>query len=286
MKSLFVIMNIEGYRNIEQLAFIMKGTESFMRRISKSVFTTFLLVTIMLSGCADGVGNTEVQSFSKEDPEAYYKENAYIRKQLNVEKADVTQDGIDDYIVTAMYFSPGTKVTNKNLDETIQEQLGYEDVFVEVYDGSKVKNLKKLETPIFVSGFSAVHAGNGQMNLVYRDGNVYLLESNLWEGQGFLGYSYEVYSLDGEGNKNVVDNYDINFVMEAGLPERALPKEQQREQLLEFKNKITSWFDDALLLAATDVSFDKQLITMGEERYVPEDFYDQKWEGAGIQGKN
>jgi hypothetical protein len=74
--------------------------------------------------------------------------------------------------------------------------------------------------------------------------------------------------------------------MEAGLPERALPKEQQREQLTAFKNKITSWFDGALLLAATDVSFDKQLITMGEERYVPEDFYDQKWEGAGIQGKN
>ena len=74
MKSLFVIMNIEGYRNIEQLAFRMKGKESFMRRISKSVFTTFLLVIIMLSGCADGVGNTEVQSFSKEDPEAYYKE--------------------------------------------------------------------------------------------------------------------------------------------------------------------------------------------------------------------
>ena len=254
-----------------------------MRRgISKKIWIAVIWGVFILSACGNAAQTTEVQSTSDTDPAAYYKENDYIRKQLNVEKADLTQDGIEDYIVTAMYFSPGTKVTDKNLEEIIQEQIWYGDVFVEVYDGSKVKNAKKLEAPILISGFSAAHAGNGQMNLVYRDGKAYLLESNLWEGQGFLGYSYEVYSLDGDGNKNVVDNYDINFVMEAGLPERALPKEQQREQLIAFKNKITSWFDGALLLAATDVSFDIQLVTMGEARYVPENFYDQKWEGAGI----
>ncbi len=191
--------------------------------------------------------------------------------------ADVTQDGIEDYIVSAMYFKPETKVKNKNLDAIIQEHLQFVPVFIEVYDGSKVTNKKKLKVPIFVAEFTEAHAGNGQMNLVYRDGRAYLLESILWEGQWMLGYIYEVYYLDEDGKKNVIDNYNINFVMEAGLPERVLPADQQSEQLLEFKNKITSWFDSALLLVATDVSFDKQLITMGEEHYMPEIFYNKKW---------
>jgi hypothetical protein len=37
---------------------------------------------------------------------------------------------------------------------------------------------------------------------------------------------------------------------------------------------------------ATDVSLDRQLVTMEEERYAPEDFYDQKWEERGILGEN
>ena len=52
----------------------------------------------MLSGCADNVSNAEISSGSNTDPEAYYKENAYIRKQLNVDKADIIHDGIDDYM--------------------------------------------------------------------------------------------------------------------------------------------------------------------------------------------
>lgn len=255
--------------------------------IGKKVLAAALLCMLTLSGCGNKgrgeTGQTEIVVKNTEhkegvsDPEAYYKENNYIRKQLNLEKADLTHDGVEDYIVTAMYFTTGTEVTAENLDAAIQEQIWYVDVFVEVYDGSKITGEEKVGEPIWVGGYSAVHAGNGQINLVRRDGRDYLLESSLWTGQGMLGYTYEVFSLDGEGNKSVAEDYNINFVMEAGNPDRVLPEAEQKEQLLTFKNRITSWFEDGLLLAATDVDLKRQLITMGENRYVPEDFYDQKW---------
>ena len=255
--------------------------------IEKKILAAALLCMLTLSGCGSRVGGEPDQAKSVvkiseheegvSEPEAYYQENNYIRKQLNLEKADLTHDGVEDYIVTAMYFTPGTEVTAENLDAAIQEQIWYVDVFVEVYDGSKITGEEKVGEPIWIGGYSATHAGNGQINLVHRDGRDYLLESSLWTGQGMLGYTYEVFSLDGEGNKAVADDYNINFVMESGNPDRVLPEAEQKEQLTTFKNRITFWFEGGLLLAATDVDLKRQLITMGENRYVPEDFYDQKW---------
>lgn len=71
----------------------------------------FMFVAVVLSACSNSESHIEVQGVSSAVPHAYNKENDYLRKQRNIEKADITQDRIEDYIVAAMYFSPKTKVT-------------------------------------------------------------------------------------------------------------------------------------------------------------------------------
>lgn len=197
-------------------------------------------------------------------------EMGYTLKQLHMEKADVTHDGVADYIVTDMYFPPEAQVTDKNLEEMVQQYLWPSAAFVSVYDGTTVQD-GVLNAPIWRQEYSAAHAGNGQLCIVYRDGLAYLLTSGLWQGQGFVGYGFEVLALDSLGREYIIAEGNTQF------EDKKITRDEQRELITEFKNHITPWFEDAVLIIATEVEIEEQFITTQKQRFAPQQYYDIKW---------
>ena len=212
---------------------------------------------------------TGIMNLSKSGKKTY-EEMGYNAELLHVEMADVTHDGVQDYIVTDMYFPPEEEVSEENLEELVQQYLWPCSVFVNVYDGTRVKN-EEFGAPIWVKEFSAAHAGNGQVSVVYKDGLAYLLTSNLWQGQGFVGYDFDVFALDGQGHEYIIAEGSTQF------EDKDTTREEQRVKIMEFKEHITPWFEDAVLIIATEVGFEEQLITTERNRFVPEQYYDTRW---------
>lgn len=209
---------------------------------------------------------TTVPTYSPED---YYKENEHVRIQLYLTQADVTHDGVEDYIETCMYFLPETDLSI-DMEGTIQGRLDVADAIVSVYDGRSATT-NNLGTPIWAKGYSACHAGNGQVSLVYKDGLAYLLEGCLWQGQGFTGYEHSVIFFEETGTQKTLAEHSLQFY------ETDYSREEQIQLIISFKEQLEPWFEDALLIVATDVSLDKQFISTSEKAYSPQDYYDTVW---------
>ncbi len=191
-------------------------------------------------------------------------------EQLHVEMADVTHDGVQDYIVTEMYFAPEEDVSPENLEDMMQQHIWMDAAYVNVYDGARIKDEADAE-PIWVQEYSAVHAGNGQLCIVYRDGLAYLLTSGLWQGQGFVGYGFEVLALDSRGREYIIAEGNTQF------EDMKITRDEQKELITEFKNHIKPWFEDAVLIIATEVEIEEQFITTEKQRFAPQQYYDIKW---------
>lgn len=202
-------------------------------------------------------------------PEVFYKENGDIRVQLYLTQADVTHDGIDDYIETCMYFPPETAGVG-NLTEAIQSRLDVTSAIVQIYDGN-TSTADCLTSPIWSKEYSSCHAGNGQVSIVYRDGLAYLLEGCLWQGQGFTGYVHNVIFFGETGLQYTKDEYSLQFY------ETDYSREEQIALVFDFKAQLEPWFDDAELIVATDVSLSQQFVSTPEAQYVPQDYYDTVW---------
>lgn len=208
------------------------------------------------------------EPFSK-SPENFYKENGDIRFQLYLIQADVTHDGIDDYIETCMYFPSETDFT-EDFSQAIQNRIGVAGAIVQVYDGRDTSP-DDLVSPIWSKEYSACHAGNGQVSLVYRDGEAYLLEGCLWQGQGFTGYGHSVISFGETGLQYTKEEYSLQFY------ETDYSRDEQIALVLDFKQQLEPWLEGAKLIVATDVSLNEQLISTQTKEYVPADYYDTVW---------
>lgn len=207
------------------------------------------------------------QSYS---PENFYIENGDVRIQLYLTHADVTHDGVDDYIETCMYFPPETAGSG-DLSKAMQGRLDVAGAIVQVYDGSKSTS-EHLTDPIWSKEYSACHAGNGQVSIVYLDGLAYLLEGCLWQGQGFTGYYHTVLFWGETGLQYTKDEYSLQFY------ETDYSREEQIALVLNFKEQLEPWLSDAQLLVATDVELNKQFVTTENEQYIPQDYYDIVWQ--------
>ncbi len=203
-------------------------------------------------------------------PEDFYIENGDIRVQVYLTTADVTHDGIEDYIETCMYFLPETDFT-MNFTEAIQGRLDVADAIVSVYDGS-TSSADNLSTPIWSKGYSACHAGNGQVSIVYKDGLAYLLEGCLWQGQGSTGYYHTVSFFDETGLQHNLYEYSLQFY------ETDYSREEQIQLVQNFREQLEPWFTNAELIVATDVSLSTQFVSTDTKQYLPQDYYDAVWQ--------
>lgn len=212
--------------------------------------------------------DTKVAPNTKVSSKDYYIENDWNKRVLNVQLADLTHDGVDDYVVTIIYVNPS--VTTQDPSEMLNNAgVGY----IQVYDGSNTDGLDALGTLLWEKEFASAHAGNTQVNLVHREGLDYLMPTDIYSMMGTYYFHYEVLYLDAKGNKHVVEEQSLNYDTNKGGEQVPLSVEQKQE-IGGFKEKLETWFEGATLLVATDVALKEQLVSSPDKQYAPEDYYD------------
>jgi hypothetical protein len=193
-------------------------------------------------------------------------------------KADLTKDGKEESIKLCL--SGQANDSLDKVEELVQENARI--VKVQVYDG---------DTKLYEQQISYAHAGNGQLSLVKKDGEYYLLYSSLWEGQGEGSYTYEVFDLKG-AQKNVIDSYGVEFAIDNSAVERAKAGGKnialRGEAVPDFQSHIEKWFNESdnacILLVCCDMGnvssgVSKSVyVSHTATQYKPQDYYDGVWD--------
>ena len=208
---------------------------------------------------------------SSANPQEDLRELGYNRKTINLLTADVTHDGTEDYIRTVIWTAPGLEA------KTPQEMLVSDGIgYVEVFDGRHDYNPENTTaTPIWEQEFAAARPGNVQVSLVHRDGKDYLLLSDIEALQGTFSFRYEVLSLDNLGREYIEEKESLYFDNHAQEDQRLTA--EQKQQIEAFRAQISTWFEDAALVVATDVGNMEQVVSTPQVPYRPEDYYDIVW---------
>lgn len=186
-----------------------------------------------------------------------------VTEEINVEKYDITHDGIPDYIVTSMQYNPADMETGFTQQERIMQQIMYDVICVNVYEGKENSNEYSENDLLWSHEYSRVHVGNGQLSIVRIDGNDYLLTSSLYVGQGIATWDYEVFSLDRNGESNVLDKQSVEFAIE-----------DSAESYKELQTSLNRYIENGILIVACDIDFEEQLIRTQENPYIPQNYYD------------
>lgn len=188
----------------------------------------------------------------------------WITEEINVDKRDVTHDGVGDYIVTSMTYDPAYMDENATLEDKIKQQIMYDVVSVKVYEGTNASDTYSEEKLLWSQEYSRVHVGNGQLSIVQLDGKDYILTSSLYGGQGIATWNYEIFSLNEMGEKAVIDKQSVEFEMDIDNFAKSHP---------EFKNSLEEYITDGVLIVACDIDFEQQFVRTQENRYIPQDYY-------------
>ena len=208
---------------------------------------------------------------SSANPQEKLRELGYNRKTINLQTADVTHDGTEDYIRTVIWTPSGSEV------KTTQEMLNNAGIgYVEVFDGRHDYDPENTSaTPIWEQEFASARPGNVQVSLVHRDGKDYLLLSDIEALQGTFYFWYEVLSLDNLGREYIVEEEGLHF--DNHSQENQSLTTEQKQQLEAFKEHISAWFEDAALVVTMDISNKEQIVSTPQMTYRPEDYYDIIW---------
>lgn len=190
----------------------------------------------------------------------------WITEEINIEKRDITHDGVEDYIVTSMTYDPLYMDVNATLADKIEQQVMYDFVCVKVYEGSNTSDTYSEEQLLWSQEYSRVHAGNGQLSVVRMDDKDYLLTSSLWAGQGFATWEFEVFSLNEMGDKEVIDKQSVEFKLNED-------DSADDECYAEYNHSLEEYIADGILIVACDIDFEQQFIRTQESQYIPQDYY-------------
>lgn len=185
---------------------------------------------------------------------------------INIEKRDVTHDGVADYIVTSMTYDTADVDMNAAQSERITQQIMYGLVCVKVYEGDNASDTYSEEKLLWSQEYSRVHTGNGQLSVVRMDDKDYLLTSSLWAGQGFAAWEFEVFSLNEMGDKEVIDKQSVEFKLNED-------DSADEECYAEYNHSLEEYIADGILIVACDIDFEQQFIRTQESQYIPQDYY-------------
>ncbi len=120
--------------------------------------------------------------------------------------------------------------------------------------------------------------GNVQVSIIHKDGLDYLLITNINLQFGSYYFHYQVQVLDTEGREYIVEDQTVSFDnFDTTTREQKPLSEEQKEEIQDFKERVTSWFEGATLLVATDVDNLEQYVTTPTQSYTPEQYYDEVW---------
>lgn len=201
--------------------------------------------------------------------DAEYQTNRRERVICSV-TADVTHDGIEDRIDSI--------IADEDVSGSPYEIMkGMGVVYIKVYSGKEDGSFS--DTAVFVSTeISDVHAGNGQIGLVKKDGLSYLLLSNMYEIMGYAEYSFVVFSIDTRLKAAVcADEAFTEFVISEELGDAYSSDRPARKDVVpEFQEHLSPWLTDAILFVSCD-TWDVCL-SLQDETYRASDYYDKVWE--------
>ena len=184
--------------------------------------------------------------------------------------ADVTHDGIEEWIVTSVeYMEEQEDMSVKALLDSYV--LGH----VRVYEGNTIQDGYEQGYCIWEREFAVSRPGNVQISVVERENLLYLLTSYLGFQQGSLSYSYDVFSLDADGRVFMEDaqqlNYDVGMDEEVNLENDAV----LQELIGIFRGHIAGWLGNAVLIVATDVNTPEgTFISEGGTLLSPDCYYE------------
>lgn len=191
-------------------------------------------------------------------------------REVNVLLADVTHDGIEEWIVTSVeYMEEQEDMDVKALSDSYV--LGH----VRVYEGNTVQNGYEQGYCIWEREFAVSRPGNVQISVVERENLLYLLTSYLGFQQGSLSYSYDVFSLDADGRVFMEDAQQLNY--DVGMDEEMnLENDTVLQELIGiFRGHIAGWLGNAVLIVATDVNTPEgTFISEGGTLLAPDCYYD------------
>lgn len=114
---------------------------------------------------------------------------------VNVEEADLTHDGVMDKIVSRIYYPSWEE--GKSVKELLE---GCERCYVSVYDGNGLieDGINFNGTCIWEKAFSGIHPENGQLYLLNKNGEDYLIWNSDYSIMGHGCYNYRVFYLTGK----------------------------------------------------------------------------------------
>ncbi len=188
------------------------------------------------------------------------------------ETADVTHDGIEDRI--------DLLIDTADAVGSAEQYLGGMGLaYIKVYEGRPDGSF--CEDALYVSGeVTHAHAGNGQIGLVRKDGQEYLLISHIWEGQGSAEYRFSVFYLD-SGQKTAVcaDEGAAEFWIGDSEESSGRAEALEEDAVTAFREKLHAWTRDAVLFVSCDLYSDP-VICLSEpgNAYPASGFYDKIWE--------
>lgn len=260
--------------------------------MKKKVLLGIVVLSIVLAGCT---ANSDVQKGEKSEEdiieestieESMTEESTTVDSDLVTDvqterteilaystEADITHDGIDDFICLYIY-------AYQNLADTMSLQELLDSIqsteCVKVFRG--VGNGNFEDNPCYTSGsYSIAHVGNGTICLTQKDGQDYLLLCSTYANQGFAEYSYEAIYIDDEKGIVVEDEARAEFAIV--VEEHELWKEwpHSEDVLPEFKVKIAPWLENAIIIASLDIE-SEQCYSSIEQECPANLYFDTVWE--------
>lgn len=179
---------------------------------------------------------------------------------------DLTHDGIVDKLTFEISANSG----NTDVESLLRaSEVGH----VCVYRG--LDNIGHYEEqPLWTSQDVAwARPGNVQISAVEKNREQYLLISEIGEQGEEAEYFYRVISIDEQGQEVVVDAYEVAFAV-------AEDKKERDATVPKYREKISIWFESAVLLAATDINTEQVVFVADFENRAyknPEYYYQHVW---------
>ena len=209
-----------------------------------------------------------------EEEDNIEENNEVIEKAYCSYEADVTHDGVPDHIVVFGATLEGLEMED---DVEVFFSKAFNWGYIRVYDGSDTTYdifNPGASTPIWERTYSMAHAGNGQLSIAEINGLEYLISTNMWQGQGAISYSFNMFSLDNEGRIYMAeeDAIDVWQKQENGYQ----LTDEQLQEIAAFRDRIEPFYEGAYLFFALDIG-KEPYISSDDRVYYAEEYYNTVW---------
>ena len=196
----------------------------------------------------------------------------WIKEEINIEKYDVTHDGILDYIITSLEYESAFADADSTQRVRIAQQLQVGVIRVDVYEGNENSEEPDRDKAIWSQEYSGAHTGNGQLSIVHINDEDWILTSSIYVGQGYATLEYEIFSLNQNGETDTLDKQLAEFEIE---------QKDLSDEYKAFQTSLSKYIEDGILIIGCDIDLEKQFVRTNTTPYVPRNYYDKAFTKFG-----